>query len=96
MSSRQKDEWVEQNPLRVWRTEHNKSQHWAGAQVRVSLATIQNWERGTSSPRRQNMRMLEQLTRDPLLESKWNGWAISRPACDDEEAEDPVLSSVAV
>ena len=70
-------EWIERNPLRVWRKERGVTFMELSSILEVNTVSIQQWENGSVTPRPAN---LEKLTRlDPSLAKKWDVWLSEKP-----------------
>ena len=74
----QRDEWIEQNPLRKWRLKHGHSIMTAAAILGCSTSSIQKWEAGASSPTSVSFDAMEQaIGRD--VRSAWKRWTNQQP-----------------
>jgi DNA-binding transcriptional regulator YdaS (Cro superfamily) len=72
-------EWVEANPLRVWRSEHGKGYPQAAALIGVSVNTIKYWETGANRPSPENMLYIEQATGGEVTAAAWAEWLKALP-----------------
>lgn len=73
-------EWVNRNPLRVWRREQGLSMRDVASLMGVSLASVESWEYGNAIPNDVNMSLLMRLTNIPDLPVQWNSWYREAPS----------------
>ena len=74
-------EWVEKNPLRVWRRETKTPQMAVASVVGVSVFAVQTWEIGSNRPNPEHMEKLARLVgRAPEdFAHEWDSWLAARP-----------------
>jgi len=72
--------WVDTNPLRRYRHEHQPRMTiaQAAALLEVSLVSIQKWEMGAGSPDESNMDKLSKLMGKEVI-GQWTKWQEQRP-----------------
>lgn len=70
----QTKEWIEDNPLRIWRKSNGLSMRDLAANIGVNLMSVQGWEVGNSFPNPENMASIVQLTNDLDLPRRWFEW----------------------
>jgi transcriptional regulator with XRE-family HTH domain len=80
------DEWVEENPLRLWRKEGKRSLMRTAMYLDVSSLTIQQWENGSAFPKPENMEKLIRTLSQDDLPDKWAAWYATRPRPEGEDA----------
>ena len=73
-------EWIEQNPLRVWRKRNGLALHHVSSQLGVGLFTIQTWENGNSIPNSQNMAAIIEMTNNENISAEWKEWYLNAPS----------------
>lgn len=75
--------WVNENPLRRWRTDQKPkvSMMDAAAKVGVSMMSVQLWENGGMTPAPENMHRIAEIigTSVDRLTEAWQGWRDGRP-----------------
>lgn len=78
----QRNEWIETNPLRKWRTSKSVglSMHDVASTLGVAPTTVQLWEYGTNAPAGDNVDRLVALTGDETLPARWTRWLSRRPS----------------
>jgi len=69
-----RDEWVEANPLRVWRSSQNVSQPQLARELGVLEDTVRKWEHGRRHPSPPLMTRLAALTGRADLPTAWLAW----------------------
>lgn len=74
-----RDEWVERNPLRMWRKANKITLMKLAPQIECSILAVQLWESGSNRPNPKNMDKLIRIMRDPTLPQRWTAWAQSCP-----------------
>ena len=78
-------EWIEENPLRVWRKSQKNaegkslSMRELASIIGVNLMSVQGWEVGNSFPSPGNMASIVQLTKDPGIVQRWYEWNAKGP-----------------
>lgn len=78
-SRRQFKDWVNENPLRVWRQHGEVSIMETASRLGVSMTLIQLWERGVHVPSEMNMTKLISLLGPGTVE-RWSEWYNRRPS----------------
>lgn len=68
--------WRSQNPLRVWRGEHNVSIADASVLLGASTSSIQGWESGTTTPNSDSFAALASVLGKDIRE-RWDAWTTS-------------------
>jgi DNA-binding XRE family transcriptional regulator len=76
--SKEIQEWIDQNPLRKYRTERDLAQFEVSAKIDVSINTIRNWETGASEPRGDYWQKLNWLLGEDA-EKLWKEWKAKFP-----------------
>jgi transcriptional regulator with XRE-family HTH domain len=74
-------DWIESNPLRLWRRAHNLSYERAARRLALSARTLWNLERGRAKPQPNTLNTLaiglevnyQRFTED------WDDWLAMRP-----------------
>jgi DNA-binding XRE family transcriptional regulator len=69
-----KSEWVERNPIRVWRKSQKLTQADLAFQLGVGLRAVVSWEVGEVDPHLKNMGEIIEMANDPLMYRKWKEW----------------------
>lgn len=74
-------EWMERNPLRVWRKSHTPklSLRRTAALLGVNTSSVQTWEEGSGMPNAQNMTSIAIVTKDEDLPRRWYAWWAEGP-----------------
>ncbi|HVJ95346.1 MAG TPA: helix-turn-helix transcriptional regulator [Acidimicrobiia bacterium] len=77
-----REEWLESNPLRRWRTRERVSIMTAAARIGCSTSSIQKWEAGASQPTAESLVDIASATgRDAeSLARAWTRWTKQQPA----------------
>lgn len=80
------EEWVNRNLLRRWRDEKGFSLRMAAAELGVTFATVNHWERGRKVPRPSSFALIAALTGVPIedLAGEWHRWLQERPETGDQ------------
>lgn len=73
------EEWIERNPLRVWRRDQGLSVSQVASILGVTIMTLGMWEKGITTPNSDNMNNLNELFADDLTEA-WDQWKSDRPS----------------
>lgn len=73
------NEWVERNPLRIWRKHNNMSHQDTAMQLGVSWLSVSFWEKGATKPNADNMPLISYLIGVNNLKELWAEWYESRP-----------------
>jgi DNA-binding transcriptional regulator YiaG len=74
-------EWIERNPIRVYRKEHDITILGFAAYLGVTLSTVQRWEVGGMTPTQSNAERLADMIGVSGAEfwNRWHTWYESRP-----------------
>jgi transcriptional regulator with XRE-family HTH domain len=72
-------EWVERNPLRIWRIENNVSMAQISGMIEVSVTSIARWEFGSTVPSKSGMDKLALILGDSIR-TNWAKWTTARLA----------------
>lgn len=67
-------QWVERNPLRIWRKEHGLSLNNAAALLGVGMWSVHGWEAGSYIPNAQNMAKIVEITKIEDMRDRWARW----------------------
>lgn len=83
------DEWVEQNPLRIWRLANGVSQFSAAVSLGVTPNAVSGYEHGRMQPRTEVLTRIGRLVRPdlavPLAQARhdikiaWRAWRDQEP-----------------
>jgi transcriptional regulator with XRE-family HTH domain len=75
-------QWVEKNPLRVWRKKQGLSASDAALALDLNYSSFQPWERGSYRPMEESMQKMADAMGIKLstLDKKWSDWYAKRPA----------------
>lgn len=74
-------QWLEQNPLKQFRTTQEPkplSRMAVGAMLGVSHMSVQMWENGTK-PNEENLQAIGRLIGSTDIEAEWDAWIASAP-----------------
>lgn len=72
-------DWIEFNPLRIWRQEKGVSMRMAASMMDKNLHTIQSWEHGIAWPSDSSMEDIIEVTKDDNMAHKWIQWHSRKP-----------------
>lgn len=75
-----RNEWVERNPLRMWRKSQGLTLMGLAPKLKVSMLCLQQWEAGSNRPNLKNMAALQRIMRDPVLPQRWSYWYSTCPS----------------
>ena len=81
-----KREWIESNPLRMWRRQKGIAQSDVAAALAISYHTVHRWEIGSAVPDNDTFELLSLLVGFSLGAS-WKVWVERRPKLNTEEME---------
>lgn len=81
-----KREWIESNPLRMWRRQKGISQSDVAAALAISYHTVHRWEVGSAIPDNGTLEILSLIV-GFYLGNSWKEWVERRPILNTEEME---------
>lgn len=73
------EEWIDANPLRLWRKERDFSQGQIARSLGRSLMTVHQWELGVTRPSRNSLIKIGNLIDEREIRQVWKDWLDAAP-----------------